>query len=29
MDVDLRRLEELDPGFRRRVLSEGVEVHGS
>jgi predicted nucleotidyltransferase len=26
MDVDLLRLEELDDGFRRRVLSEGVEV---
>lgn len=29
LDVDLLRLEELEPRFRRRVLSEGVRVHGS
>lgn len=29
LDVDLLRFEELEPRFRERVLSEGLEVHGS
>jgi len=29
MDVDLLRIEDLEPRFRWRVLEEGVEVHGS
>lgn len=29
LDVDLLRFEGLDPGFRERVLAEGVEIHGS
>lgn len=29
LDVDLLRFEELDRGFQRRVLAEGVEIHGT